>query len=157
MMHFTTARRVVALVATAVFAGGFAQAAEESREPLAQPPNIVIIFIDDMGYGDIGPFGNTFNQTPNLDRMAREGLKLTQFYVSNTACTPSRSPLMTGSLLFRGRPEFVGPMWIPLQSTELPEDESCYDSIGSPSSTCRAAIPHLGGALSCIVPRFPSC
>jgi len=59
-------------------------------------PNFVLIFIDDMGYGDIGPFGNTVNQTPNLDKMAEEGICLTNFYVSNTACTPSRSALMTG-------------------------------------------------------------
>ena len=51
-------------------------------------PNVVLIFIDDMGYGDIGPFGNTINQTPQLDRMAAEGNVLRQFYVSNTACTP---------------------------------------------------------------------
>ena len=63
----------------------------------ADKPNIVLIFIDDMGYGDIGPFGNTVNKTPNLDRMAKEGNVLRQFYVSNTACTPSRSALMTGT------------------------------------------------------------
>lgn len=67
----------------------------------AKNPNVVLIFIDDMGYGDIGPFGNTVNQTPNLDRMAKEGNKLTQFYVSNTACTPSRSALMTGTYAAR--------------------------------------------------------
>ncbi|MDG1173301.1 MAG: sulfatase-like hydrolase/transferase, partial [Opitutales bacterium] len=60
-------------------------------------PNIVILFIDDMGYGDIGPFGNKVNQTPHLDRMAEEGIKLTQFYVANTACTPSRAALLTGT------------------------------------------------------------
>ena len=43
----------------------------------ATEPNVVLIFIDDMGYGDIGPFGNKVNKTPHLDRMAREGLKLT--------------------------------------------------------------------------------
>jgi arylsulfatase A-like enzyme len=64
-------------------------------------PNIVLIFIDDMGYGDIGPFGNTTNLTPNLDGMAAEGNMLTQFYVANTACTPSRSALMTGSYAHR--------------------------------------------------------
>ena len=66
-----------------------------------QPPNIVLLFIDDLGYGDIGPFGNKVNHTPNLDRMAQEGLKLTQFYVANTACTPSRSALMTGTYASR--------------------------------------------------------
>jgi beta-fructofuranosidase len=65
------------------------------------PPNIVVIFIDDMGYGDIGPFGNTVNQTPHLDRMAKEGNVLRQFYVANTACTPSRSALMTGTYAHR--------------------------------------------------------
>ena len=49
-----------------------------------------------MGYGDIGPFGSTVNKTPHLDRMAREGRVLMDFYVSSTACTPSRSALMTG-------------------------------------------------------------
>jgi arylsulfatase A len=64
-------------------------------------PNIVIMFIDDMGYGDIGPFGNKVNQTPHLDRMAEEGIKFTQFYVANTACTPSRSALLTGTYAHR--------------------------------------------------------
>jgi len=64
-------------------------------------PNIVLMFIDDMGYGDIGPFGNTINQTPHLDRMAAEGIKLTQFYVANTACTPSRAALLTGTYAHR--------------------------------------------------------
>ncbi len=64
-------------------------------------PNIVIMFIDDMGYGDIGPFGNTVNQTPHLDRMAEEGMVLTDFYVANTACTPSRAALLTGTYAHR--------------------------------------------------------
>ena len=54
-----------------------------------RPPNFVIIFIDDMGYGDIGPFGSTIHRTPHLDRMAAEGMKLTSFYAA-PVCTPSR-------------------------------------------------------------------
>ena len=54
-----------------------------------------------MGYGDIGPFGNTVNKTPHLDRMAAEGNTLRAFYVANTACTPSRSALMTGTYAHR--------------------------------------------------------
>lgn len=61
----------------------------------APKPNIVVIFVDDMGYGDIGPFGAE-PSTPQLDRMAAEGMKLTDFYVSSSACTPSRAALMTG-------------------------------------------------------------
>jgi arylsulfatase A len=61
----------------------------------AARPNIVLIFIDDMGYGDIGPFGSTKNRTPNLDRMAREGMKLTSFYAA-PVCSVSRAQVMTG-------------------------------------------------------------
>jgi arylsulfatase A-like enzyme len=56
----------------------------------------VIIFIDDMGYADIGPFGATAYQTPNLDRMAQEGRKFTDFYVTQAVCSASRAGLMTG-------------------------------------------------------------
>jgi len=64
--------------------------------PAKSPPNFVIIFIDDMGYGDIEPFGSTTNSTPHLNRMAKEGMKLTSFYIGWAACTPSRASLMTG-------------------------------------------------------------
>jgi arylsulfatase A len=59
------------------------------------PPNFVIIFIDDMGYGDIGPFGALKQKTPHLDRMAREGMKLTSFYAA-PVCSVSRAQLLTG-------------------------------------------------------------
>ena len=62
----------------------------------ADKPNFVLIFIDDMGYGDIGPFGNKVNKTLHLDQMAKEGRKLTSFYVASPVCTPSRAALMTG-------------------------------------------------------------
>ena len=86
-----------------------------------RPPNIVFIFIDDMGYGDIGPFGSTLNKTPNLDRMAAEGVKLTQFYVSSTACTPSRSALMTGS--YADRVGMDGRVVFPAEARGLHPDE----------------------------------
>ena len=60
------------------------------------PPNFVVIFIDDMGYGDIEPFGSKINKTPHLNRMAAEGRRLTSFYVASPVCTPSRAALMTG-------------------------------------------------------------
>ncbi len=59
-------------------------------------PNFVVIFIDDMGYGDIEPFGSKLNSTPHLNRMAKEGMKLTSFYVACPVCSPSRAALMTG-------------------------------------------------------------
>ncbi len=61
----------------------------------AEKPNLVLIFIDDMGYGDIGPYGSTLNRTPNLDRMADEGMRFTSFYAA-PVCSASRAQLMTG-------------------------------------------------------------
>lgn len=61
----------------------------------ADRPNFVVVFIDDMGYGDIGAFGSTENRTPEIDAMAESGMKLTSFY-AHPVCTPSRAALMTG-------------------------------------------------------------
>jgi len=61
-----------------------------------QSPNIVVIFMDDMGYADIGPFGAKAYPTPHLDRMAREGRKFTDFYVTQAVCSASRAGLLTG-------------------------------------------------------------
>lgn len=63
----------------------------------ARPPNVVLVFNDDMGYADIGPFGAKDVSTPNLDRMAREGARLTSFYVPQAVCSASRAALLTGS------------------------------------------------------------
>lgn len=59
-------------------------------------PNVVIIFIDDMGYADIGPFGAKGYQTPNLTRMAKEGIRFTDFYAAQAVCSASRAALLTG-------------------------------------------------------------
>ncbi|WP_406684725.1 sulfatase [Seonamhaeicola sp. MEBiC1930] len=60
-------------------------------------PNVVIIFTDDQGYGDLSCFGGEHVYTPNIDQMAKDGAKLTSFYVASPLCTPSRAALMTGS------------------------------------------------------------
>ena len=68
----------------------------------AEPkPNVVVIFCDDMGYGDVGCFGNENIRTPHLDRMAAEGQRWTDFYVAASVCTPSRAGLLTGRLPIR--------------------------------------------------------
>ncbi len=59
-------------------------------------PNFIIIFCDDLGYGDLGCFGSKLHHTPNLDRMAEQGTMFTSFYVTSSVCTPSRASLMTG-------------------------------------------------------------
>ena len=63
----------------------------------ASPPNIVIIFTDDQGYGDVGAYGARGFQTPNIDRMAKEGVRFTDFYVAQSACSASRAALLTGT------------------------------------------------------------
>lgn len=73
-----------------VFAFAFALTAH------ARPPNVIFIIADDLGPGDLGCYGQKFIQTPNLDRMAAEGMRLTQHYTGNAVCAPSRSVLMTG-------------------------------------------------------------
>src|SRR3954452_22341052 len=60
------------------------------------PPNVVIIYADDLGYGDLGCYGNTRIKTPNLDRMAAEGMRFTSFYVAQPVCSASRAALLTG-------------------------------------------------------------
>jgi arylsulfatase A-like enzyme len=75
--------------------------AQEKKEEPKRPPNVVVIFADDLGYGDLGCFGHPTIKTPNLDRMASEGLRLTQFYVAECVCTPSRAGLLTGRLPIR--------------------------------------------------------
>jgi len=62
----------------------------------AEKPNVIIIFIDDMGYTDIGPFGAKGYETPHLDRMAKEGMKFSDFSVTSAVCSASRAALLTG-------------------------------------------------------------
>lgn len=64
----------------------------------ADKPNIVILFTDDMGYADLGSYGNPYIRTPNLDRLAGEGQRWTDFYVAAPVCSPSRGSLLTGKL-----------------------------------------------------------
>ena len=66
-----------------------------------RPPNIIVILADDLGYGDLGCDGGKIIKTPNLDRMAAEGVRLTDFYASANICTPSRAGLLTGQYAIR--------------------------------------------------------
>ena len=88
--------------------------------PAADRPNIVLIFVDDMGYGDLGCFGHPTIATPNLDRMAAEGMKFTQFHVASSVCTPSRAGLLTGRLPVRSGLTHV---FIPQSEGGIPDGE----------------------------------
>ena len=77
------------------FPGGPAMA-----EP-ARPPNIILILADDLGYGDVGAYGAELIKTPHIDRLAEEGVRLTDFYASSNVCSPSRAGLLTGRYAVR--------------------------------------------------------
>ncbi len=78
-------------------------------ESLPATPNFIFILADDLGYGDIGPLGSKKNRTPNLDRMAKEGMLLTSFYAA-PVCTPSRAQIITGCYAKRvSLPNVLGP------------------------------------------------
>ena len=91
-----------------------------------QPVNIVLIFVDDLGYGDLGCFGHPTIRTPHIDRMAAEGMKFTQFYSGANVCTPSRAALLTGRLPVRsgmaGSDE-SGNVLYPYSTGGLPQSE----------------------------------
>ncbi|MDT8400470.1 MAG: sulfatase [Bacteroidales bacterium] len=81
-----------------------------SSNPDISSPNIVIIFCDDMGYGDLGTYGATGYETPNLDRMAANGLRFTNFLSAHGACSASRTALLTGCYANRlNMPQVFGP------------------------------------------------
>lgn len=85
-----------ARLALAAFALTLFSLSSLTAEDNPRPPNIIFILADDLGYGDVGAFGQTKIRTPHIDRLAAEGMKLTQHYAGNAVCAPSRSVLMTG-------------------------------------------------------------
>ena len=86
---------IAVLLATLAVLGSRAHLSSEATAEDGRP-NVIIIFCDNLGYGDIEPFGSTLHRTPHLNRMAREGRKFTHFCVTAGVCTPSRASLMTG-------------------------------------------------------------
>ena len=64
--------------------------------PVEKPPNFILILCDNLGYGDVGCYGSRLHRTPNVDRLAAEGMRFTDFYSCSGVCTPSRAGLLTG-------------------------------------------------------------
>jgi arylsulfatase A-like enzyme len=107
----------VILAGTAVFTG---------HATAADRPNIVFVLADDLGWAELGCYGNTFNETPHLNRLAREGVRLTQAYAAAPVCSPYRAALLTGQY-----PARVGLIMETLERLEL--DDSTV--IISPATT----------------------
>ncbi len=93
-----------------------------SAAPVDERPNLIWIMADDLGYGELGCYGQSVIRTPNLDRMAREGLRFTRFYAGATVCAPSRSVLMTGQHHGRTRVRGNAGPGRPLAQSLRPED-----------------------------------
>ena len=87
--------RWTAVFVTIVLLGAATSVAAQRRQPDPQRPNVVLIITDDVGYGDIGSYGAPDIKTPHIDRLAKEGVRLTDFYAA-PQCTPTRAALMTG-------------------------------------------------------------
>lgn len=89
-----------------------------------QHPNIVFIYADDLGYGDLGCYGATQIQTPNIDRLAKQGLRFTNAHATSATCTPSRFSLMTGTYAWRKKGTGIAPgnasLIIPVEKITLP-------------------------------------
>jgi arylsulfatase A len=95
----------------------FLAPASAQRTAAARSPNVLLIQADDLGYGDLSVYGQTRFQTPSLDRLAREGIRFTQYYSGSTVCAPSRAALMTG--LHTGHAWIRGNGEIPLRDEDV--------------------------------------
>jgi arylsulfatase A len=112
-----------------------------------RPPNFIIIFCDDLGYGDLGSFGHPTIRTPNLDRMAAEGQRWTSFYACDSVCTPSRAGLLTGRLPVRsGMTNDTRRVLFPDSAGGLPQEEITIAELLKPRGYATAHIGkwHLG-------------
>lgn len=140
-------RPSILLLSLSVAAFLFLQVSATSCAATAKKPNVVIIFCDDLGYGDLACYGHPTIRTPHLDRMAQEGQKWTQFYVAASVCTPSRAGLMTGRLPIRtGMCSDTRRVLFPDSAGGLPRQEITIAEVLKPAGYATHAIGkwHLG-------------
>lgn len=114
---------VFRVAVTLLVIGPAGRASAASAEPAVRPPNIIIIFADDLGYGDLGCYGHPSIRTPHLDRMAAEGVRFTDFYTADAICTPSRAALLTGRYAVRSGMSYPRRVLFPESAGGLPPGE----------------------------------
>ncbi|MEM7601023.1 MAG: sulfatase-like hydrolase/transferase, partial [Verrucomicrobiota bacterium] len=87
----------------------------------AEKPNIILIMADDLGWTDIGPYGNDFIETPHLDRLAADGIKFTDFYAAGAVCSPTRCAVQSGQNQARiGITAHIPGHWRPFERVQTP-------------------------------------
>ncbi len=137
------------LVAAPVSAGALAAKTPAPHTVSADQPNVILVLCDNLGYGDIGCYGSARNPTPHLDRMAAEGMRFTDFYVTSGVCTPSRASLMTGCYPRRVNLHVNskgGQVLTPVEPKGLHPDEVTLAEVLTPCGYATACIGkwHLG-------------
>lgn len=143
-------------VSVCVFVSTFAWLLGPSVSLAAQRPNVVFILIDDLGWADVGCFGSTFYETPNIDRLADHGMRFTQAYAACPVCSPTRASIMTGksparlkltNFLKGQRNRSGSPILTAQYADELPlEEVTLAESLKSQGyRTCFIGKWHLGG------------
>ncbi len=97
------------------------------RQPHEKIPNIVFILADDLGWADLPAYGNRFNEAPNIDRLAREGMRFSNAYAACPVCSPSRAAIMTGQYPARvGIIDFIPGHWRPFEKVTVPINRTQY-------------------------------
>jgi arylsulfatase A len=143
----TINRGIIAVTGLVTFGVASQQCTIQKDKEKKSTPNFIVLFTDDMGYGDIGAFGHPTIRTPNLDRMASQGQKWTSFYVAAPVSTPSRTGLLTGRLPVRsGMCSEKRRVLFPDSEGGLPANENTIASLLKAQGYHTAAIGkwHLG-------------
>jgi arylsulfatase A-like enzyme len=110
----------------------------------SKKPNVVFILADDLGYGDIGSYGQKKIRTPNLDKLAAEGLRFTQAYAGSTVCAPSRCALMTGLHTGHCRTRGNGSSGSPKSNVPLTKDDLCVAELFKKAGYATALVGKWG-------------
>ncbi|MCH9021427.1 MAG: sulfatase, partial [Planctomycetes bacterium] len=95
--------------------------------PPSQKPNIVFILVDDLGWSDLGCYGNRFHETPHIDRLAQEGMRFTDAYAACPVCSPTRASILSGQYPARlGLTDFISGHWRPWEKLRVPINRQQY-------------------------------
>jgi len=134
--------RQLVLFVLMVFTANIASNADDSQPR----PNVVLMYVDDLGYGDLASYGHPIIQTPNIDRLASQGLKMTAFYAPSPLCSPSRAALLTGRTPYRTGIQ----SWIPQNTSAYLSEKEITLATALKNTGYQTAIVgkwHLNGGL----------